>query len=323
MSVEIRLQTQQFRHGDGKRDSMRHKRSGMNRLVDDMRLYVAFPAFIAVSAAACLLFAHGGHHHGAGHDSTQSPLDSIAIPSTIVDTAASGAMGMDEKPGAMVPLDPAFVTETGTSVRLGDVVRGPTILSLLYYKCPDACSTLLTSIANVLRPFAYKPESAPNVVTISIDENETPADAMKAKTIAFEAVQKPYPAGRWHFLTGSAESIKKVTAAVGFRYVKKGNEFDHPLGIIILSPQGKVVRYIMGTDYLPMDISMSLMEASTGTVQPTIARVLRACFSFDPKSHRFVFNVLQVSATVIFSLLGIFIIYLIVSGKKRMARDRR
>ncbi len=232
-------------------------------------------------------------------------------------------MGMDEKPGALVPLDVPFVTETGDSVRLKDLIKSPTILSLLYYKCPDACSTLLTAIAGVLRPFADKPEAAPNVITISIDENETPADAMKARTIALEAVQKPYPAKRWHFLTGPAQSVKKVADAIGFRYVKRGDEFDHPLGIIILSPQGKVTRYIMGTDFLPVDITMSLMEASTGTVQPTIARVLRACFSYDPKSHRFVFNILQVSATVIFSLLAIFIVYLIVSGRRRMARDRR
>jgi protein SCO1/2 len=292
-------------------------------LTDKKRCSLTTAGFVVILSIACPLFAHGGHSHGAPHDSVHSSLDSISLPAVTVDSGVSGAMGMDEHPGAMVPLDLPFITETCDSVRLKNMVKGPTILSLLYYKCPDACSTLLTSIANVLRPFADKPESAPNVVTISIDENETPADAMKAKTIAFEAVQKPYPAGQWHFLTGPAESIKKVTGAVGFRYVKKGNEFDHPLGIIILSPQGKVVRYIMGTDYLPMDISMSLMEASNGTVQPTIARVLRACFSFDPKSHRFVFNILQVSATVIFSLLGIFIIYLIVSGKKRMARDRR
>jgi hypothetical protein len=68
---------------------------------------------------------------------------------------------------------------------------------------------------------------------------------------------------------------------------------------------------------------MSLMEASNGTVQPTIARVLRACFSFDPKSHRFVFNILQVSATVIFSLLGIFIVFLVVLGRKRASREQR
>jgi protein SCO1 len=293
------------------------------RLIDEMLLYFAIPVLIAVSAIACPCFAHGGHRHEAARDSEHSPLDSITLPAVAVDSGAAGAMGMDEHPGAMVPLDIPFVTEAGASVRLSDAVKGPTILSLLYYKCPDACSTLLTSIANVLRPFADKPESAPNVIIISIDENETPADAAKAKTIAFEALQKPYPAQRWCFLTGPAESIKKVTAAVGFRYVKKGNEFDHPLGLIVLSPKGKVVRYILGTDYLPMDISMSLMEASNGTVQPTIARVLRACFSFDPKSHRFVFNILQVSATVIFSLLGIFIVFLVVLGRKRASREQR
>jgi protein SCO1/2 len=158
---------------------------------------------------------------------------------------------------------------------------------------------------------------------MSVDEHETPTDAMKAKTIAFEALQKPYPADRWHFLTGSAASIKKATDAVGFRFVKRGDEFDHPLCLIVLSPAGKVTRYIMGTDYLPIDITMSLMEASTGTVRPTIARVFRACFSYEPKSHQYVFNILRVSATVIFSLLGVFVAYLIISGRKRRAKGKR
>jgi protein SCO1/2 len=143
---------------------------------------------------------------------------------------------------------------------------------------------------------------------------------MKARTIAFEAMQNQYPADRWHFLTGSDESIDKVADAVGFHFVKKGDDFDHPLCLIILSPKGKVVRYILGTDYLPADIAMSLMEASSGTVQPTIARVLRACFSYDPKSHRLVFNLMRVSATVIISLLAIFITYLVVSGRKRRSK---
>jgi protein SCO1 len=299
---------------------MRRKISGVKSSVDAVRQGAAFVAIIAVSALGSPLFAHGGHSHQQAA-SRGTALDSITFRPASVDTAATGIMGMEERPGALVPLDLPFVTERGDSVRLGAVVTGPTILSLLYYKCPDACSILLTSIANALRPFSDKPETAPNVVCISIDEKETPTDAMKAKTIALEAVQKPYPAQRWHFLTGPAESIKQVADAVGFRFVKKGDEFDHPLGIIILSPQGKVVRYILGTDYLPMDISMSVMEASTGTVQPTIARVLRACFSYDPKSHRFVFNILQVSATVIFTLLGIFIVYLIVSGMKRTSRE--
>jgi protein SCO1/2 len=232
-------------------------------------------------------------------------------------------MGIDEKLGSMVPLDLPFVTERGDTVRLKDILKGPTILSILYYKCPNACNTLIMNLANVLRLITDKPGPAPNVITMTVDEHETPADAMKAKTIAFETLQKPYPADHWHFLTGSAASIKKTVDAVGFRFVKKGDEFDHPLCLIILSPQGKVTRYIMGTDYLPIDITMSLMEASAGTVRPAIARVLRACFSYDPKSHRYVFNILRVSATVIFSLIGIFIVYLVISGRKRRARRQR
>jgi protein SCO1 len=236
---------------------------------------------------------------------------------------ASPVMGVEEKPGSMVPLDVPFVTETNDTVPLKTLVKGPTILSILYYRCPNACNTLLVSIANVLRSFSDNPGSAPSVLCMSVDEHETAQDAMKAKEIAFQAIEKPYPGDKWRFLTGSDESIDRVADAVGFHFVKKGDDFDHPLCLIILSPKGKVVRYILGTDYLPVDVGMSLMEASSGTVQPTIARVLRACFSYDPKSHRLVFNLMRVSATVILTLLAIFITYLVLSGRKRMARGNK
>jgi len=266
--------------------------------------------------------AHGGHVHKAP-DSNVVLKDSLIHLDTVEKSPLSGTMGFEEKPGGMVPLDVPFIDEAGDTVRLKDVMQGPTVLSLLYYRCPDACGLLLTGIARVLGAMGDTSGTAPNVVTISIDETETPADAAKAKTIALESLQRPLSKTRWHFLTGAGPSIKRVTNAVGFRFVKKGNEFDHPLGLVVLSPQGKVVRYIMGTDFLPMDITLSLMQASSGAVQPTIARVLRACFSYDPKSHRFVFNVLQVSATVVFLIVAMFVAYLIASGRKRAAKGPR
>jgi protein SCO1/2 len=271
-------------------------------------------SLFVVSVLCATLFAHGGHSHGAG-----TPGDSLKKDA---DTTASAPIGVDEKLGSIVPLSALFVTEKGDTVPLKSLIQGPTIISLLYYKCPNACSLLLMSIANVLRSFADNPEKSPHVLCMSIDENETIADARKAKAIAFQAIQKPYPQDHWHFLTGSDESIDAVADAVGFHFAKKGDDFDHPMCLIVLSPQGKVVRYIMGTDYLPADVSMSLMEASTGTIQPTIARVLRVCFSYDPKSHRLVFNLLQVSATVIITLLAIFITYLVISGKNRNAKGK-
>lgn len=286
-----------------------------------VRLRAAYTIVMCALALWCQVCAHPGHTHAA---TPASALHSIELAPAAAETdGPSGTMGVDEKLGSLVPLDLPFVDQSGEKTTLRSLVKGPTILSILYYKCPNACSTLLTGIASVLRAFAEKPATAPNVICMSVDESETPADAMKAKTMAFEAIERPYPADRWHFLTGPAESIRRTADAVGFRFVKKGDDFDHPLCLIVLSPRGKVVRYILGTDYLPMDLSMSLLEASSGGVQPTIARVLRACFSYDPKSHRFVFNILKVSATVIFTLLGLFIAYLVVAGRKRIAREFR
>jgi protein SCO1/2 len=267
---------------------------------------------LIVATQACLICAHGLHGHAAHTPGPGADSGIVDDDSGVV----SGTMGIDEKLGNFVPLDIPFVTEANDSVRLKDVIKGPTILSILYYKCPNACNMLLSSIAAVLRSYAGKPSAAPNVVSVSVDDKETPADAMKAKAMAFEAIQWQYPKDRWRFLTGSAASIKSVTDAVGYHFVKKGDEFDHPLGLVILSPKGKVVRYITGTDYLPVDIGMSLMEAANGLAQPTIARVLRACFSYDPKSHRFVFNILKVSATVILTLLGAFVLFLVFSRRR-------
>ena len=85
---------------------------------------------------------------------------------------------------------------------------------------------------------------------------------------------------------------------MGFRYIRDGDEFDHPLGLVILSPQGKIVRYMTGHRFPARGPEDVALEASTGTVGPTIARVLRFCFSYDPQNKKMVFNVLKVAAIV-------------------------
>jgi len=160
------------------------------------------------------------------------------------------------------------------------------------------------------------------VVTMTIDEHETLADARKAKRISLESIEAPFPSEAWRFLTGNVEDIRTVADAIGFHFVKNGEDFDHPLGLVILSPQGKIVRYMTGTDFLPMDLKMSIMEASAGTVGPTIAKVMRFCFSYDPRNHKFVFNILKVTAIVTLSVAFGLVFYLIMAGRKRRAAGR-
>ncbi len=270
-------------------------------------------ALVMLSVCACL-WAHGGVEHRSGDSSL---LTKTAVVSQLPDT---GVVGVDPKLGAFIPLDCSFTTDEGKIVTLRDVVQGPTVVCMVYYHCTDACAMLTMGLANALRSFAKDSSLAPNVITISVDENDRPADARTAKEMAFAVLQVPYPKDRWTFLCGSTEQIRSISNAIGYRFARKQGEIVHPMALVVISPKGKVVRYIMGSDYLPMDIKMSLMEATSGTVQPTIARVLRLCFSYDPKSRQYVFKILRVSAVVVFSLIGSFVLYLVLSTRSRRKR---
>ncbi|HVP18862.1 MAG TPA: SCO family protein [Spirochaetia bacterium] len=237
--------------------------------------------------------------------------------------ALPAEVGFYENLGGVVPLDTAFRDENGAAVILRQLIHTPTILALVYYKCPNVCDYLLMGVAGSLKSLDAAAGTDYQVITVSIDETETSADARKAKRIALETIQKPFPPAAWRFLTGNAASIDLVAQATGYRFVKRDNGFDHPVGIIILSGQGKIIRYMYGADFLPADLKLSLLEASEGRIGPTIAKVLRICFTRDPKSHALVFNILRIVGTVTLLSAGAFIGYLVFAGLKRKRAARQ
>jgi protein SCO1 len=253
----------------------------------------------------------------------------IAMAGTLACSAESGpaqgvfdGVGIEQHLGALVPLDARFTLEDGSTASLGDIIRVPTMLALVYYRCPNACDYMLTGMAGVIAAVEAVPGKEYQVITLTIDPRETTVDALKAKKIGLESIQAPFPPDDWRFLSGDDKSIRAVADAVGFHYVREGNDFNHPLGLVILSAKGKIVRYMLGTDFLPVDLKMSLMEASTGTVGPTIARVLRFCLSYDPQNRRYVFNTLKVTGVVTLALAAGFVLYLVLSGRRRRAARR-
>lgn len=232
-------------------------------------------------------------------------------------TGAAFGPGIEEHLGATVPLETAFVDEEGARVILSELARTPVILSLVYFRCPNACDFLLTGIADALRSLPAQPGKDYTVLTISIDEREGPSDARKAKKIGLESIETPFPPSAWRFLTGEAAAIRAVSDSVGFQFTRDGDNFDHPLGLVILSPRGKIVRYMNGATFLPADLKMSLLESSTGTIGPTIGRVLRFCFRVDPQSHVLVFNTLKVTGIVTLVVAASLAAYLTLSTRRR------
>ncbi len=229
-------------------------------------------------------------------------------------------IGIEQRLGAAIPLDVAFRDEQGGPVTLRELVTAPTILALVYYRCPNVCDYLLTGLAGVLGPLSANPGTDYNVVTISIDPRETPADARDSKKRSLESIQKPFPPASWRFLTGDEEQIHAVAESAGFHYERNGDGFDHPVALIILSPSGRIVRYMLGADFLASDLQLSLMEAQAGRIGPTIARLARICFRLDPKSHTMVFMMTRVVATITLAAAGCLALWLVVLGRRRNRR---
>jgi protein SCO1/2 len=85
-----------------------------------------------------------------------------------------------------------------------------------------------------------------SVITISFDPSDKPEDSKNKKKNFLSSFKKPFPESTWRFLTGTQENINKITDSAGFKYKQEGTEFLHPAGVTVLSPDGKITRYLYG-----------------------------------------------------------------------------
>ena len=237
----------------------------------------------------------------------------------VEDEAMSGETAIDlkERLGAKIPLDARFRDETGRQVRLGDLVTGPTILLPVYYGCTNVCNFLQSGIARVLPDIKARPGEEYRVISFSIDENETPEQAARAKRMYLTAMNSPFPEQGWRFLTGELKDIRLLTDAAGYEFRRKGRDFIHPVVSLVVAGDGTIVRYLYGTSFLAKDLSLALIEAQEGRVGATVRKVVDYCFTFDPENKTYVFNMLRVSATVVIFCTGGFLAYLLITGRKR------
>ncbi len=226
-------------------------------------------------------------------------------------------IGIDDKLGAQLPLDTQFYDEKGYLVALKDIVTKPTILNFVYFKCPGICSPILTELTTIVNHLDMEIGRDYQIVTISFDETEKPELAEAKRENYLSLVNKSIPDNSWKFLTGDSASIRAVTNAAGFLFRRDGANFIHAGAIIVISPQGKVMRYLYGTQYLPFDVKMALVEANEGRPSPTINKLLKYCFSYNPEGRTYAFNVRRIAGTVLLVLVAGFVLFLRMKPRKR------
>jgi len=154
------------------------------------------------------------------------------------------------------------------------------------------------------------------VLTVSFNTKDTPERAIEKKR-NFLRKRSQGKAEHWIYLTGDSANIARLVNSVGFKYKKAGNDWIHAAVITILSPEGKITRYLYGIRFLPFDVTMGVGEAAKGIARPTLKRVLEFCYSYDPAGRRYVLDVTKVSGIIILFLGLIIFITLVIQSKMR------
>ena len=169
-------------------------------------------------------------------------------------------IGIIERLGDTIPLDLTFNNESSEPVTLRELIKKPTILMFVYFDCPNLCSPLMDGVADVISKLDLVLGKDYEVITISFNTKDTPEKAKEKKVNFVQKISKENQK-YWTYLTGTQEHIDSITASVGYKYKPQGLDFAHPSAIIILSPAGKITRYLYGLTYLPFDVKMALIEA--------------------------------------------------------------
>jgi protein SCO1 len=226
-------------------------------------------------------------------------------------------IGFDQNIDQHVPLDTTFRNEAGATVRLGDYFgRKPVVMVFAYYDCPMLCSLVINGLSSALGTMSLNPGQDFEIVTVSFNPHDTPATATAKKAVYLERYKRPGAAEGWHFLTGDQPQIDRLTKAAGFRYAwdEATKQYAHPSGVIVLTPDGRLSKYLFGVEYGPRDLRLAIVEASDGKVGTPVDALLLYCYHYDPMTGKYGLAIMRAvrlagAATVL--AIGAFIVVMV------------
>jgi protein SCO1/2 len=201
-----------------------------------------------------------------------------------------GQARIEPRLGSHIPLHLTFEDSTGKTLELASLFRGrPVILHLVYFECPMLCKLAGDGLLRGLKGLDLNAGEAFDIVTLSFDPNEGVALSTRAKEMALAQYARQAAAAGWHFLSGDEKSIKQLTDAVGFFPVwdSATEQYAHPSGVFILTPEGVISRYLSGIDFRARDLRLALLEASAGQIGSVSDQLLMLCYQYDPTTGKY------------------------------------
>jgi protein SCO1 len=226
-------------------------------------------------------------------------------------------IGIVERLDEYLPDDIYLINTEGERESLSELIDKPTVISIVYYRCPGICSPFMASVSEVIDASNLVIGTDYQVLNISFDPTEGPALAKANQNSYHLLINKDFDPDGFRFFTTDSANSRKLTEAVGFRYKRQGFDFLHTSAMIFVSEDGKITRYLHGTYFLPMDLRLAVIETSQGKSGPSVSRLLSYCFSYDPAGQAYVFNVTRVAGILILFFSLVIFLVLILKPKKK------
>lgn len=256
------------------------------------------------------------------------PAD-VAIPGQgrVASGLKNAGVRVDQRLGNVVPTDAVITTSEGRTVKLGDLMTGkPILLQLVFYECPGVCLAELNGLVLAMRAMDARNKDFQlgtlyDIITISIDPTESIRQAQSKKVIYTDLYDNPGTEKNWHFAVGTLQEVAKIAEAIGFHYRvdADGTNIVHPAALVVLTPEGKVSRYFLNTQYAATDVAASLINARDGGVgdrEPDT--YFFSCIQIDPLTGKISMNVLaSIRAGGVLTVLAIIASILVMSFKGR------
>jgi len=201
---------------------------------------------------------------------------------------------IQERFDTVVPQTLGFVDDTGKPVMLKEYFDGkrPVVVTLNYSDCPQLCSMQLSQFVKSLEQVELSAGEDFQILTISLDPKEQPSRASQTKARYLKQYGRDGAADGWHFLTGSKGNINAMADAIGFEYAYNPtrDEYAHPAAIAMLTPDGRIARYLYGLDFHPRTLRLALVESSEGKIGTAVDRFILSCFHWDSTEGDYTFH---------------------------------
>jgi len=270
----------------------------------------------AVWTALAATAAHGQFMTGPRRE-TVPPAGSLSAKQVIE------RVGFDQNLGAQLPLDAELRDEQGRAIRLGDLFgERPVVLAFVYFRCPLLCPLVERGAAMAAKPLDLAPGHDYDFVFVSIDPEDTPERALERRAEIVERYERGADPAGWHFLTGEAEPVRRIADAAGFRWTRDPmtGEFAHAAGLIVVTPDGQVSRYLYGAEYSSRDLQLALVESSQGKIGGPVEKLLLYCFRYDAGLGKYTavsMLWMRILAVATIAALAVYFLIAVLRGRRR------